>query len=334
MDGGREVNMETKVLRGHEAIALGAQLIANGEIVAFPTETVYGLGANAFDEVAVKKIFEAKGRPQDNPLIVHVSCKEDIYPLVDNVDERCEKLIDAFMPGPITIIMKKKDCIPDSVTAGLGNVGIRMPLDKTAREFIHACGCPIAAPSANRSTRISPTLAEHVFEDMDGRIPLIIDGGDSTVGIESTIVDMTRETPTILRPGAITLEMLEGVLGKVSAFKQKSEIKIALAPGMKYKHYAPKCDMVIVTDCDKIGEIYDNNVDKDPIIICRRATRYGNRRAIELGESDEEVCRNIYGALHTGEQIAGYIISEDFEDEGIGGSVMNRLNKASGGHKI
>ena len=150
MDGGREVNMETKVLRGHEAIALGAQLIANGEIVAFPTETVYGLGANAFDEVAVKKIFEAKGRPQDNPLIVHVSCKEDIYPLVDNVDERCEKLIDAFMPGPITIIMKKKDCIPDSVTAGLSNVGIRMPLDKTAREFIHACGCPIAAPSANR----------------------------------------------------------------------------------------------------------------------------------------------------------------------------------------
>lgn len=327
--------MRTLIMQGEEALRRGAELIREGEVVAFPTETVYGLGANALDEVAVKKIFEAKGRPQDNPLIVHVSCVDEIYGLVEDVSDGAKKVIEAFMPGPITVIMKKKDIIPSSVTAGLQNVGIRMPKNEIARAFISECGCPIAAPSANRSTRISPTTAKHVFEDMDGRIPLIIDGGDSDVGIESTIIDMTRETPTILRPGAITADMLATVLGEVKTFTGKV-ISVAPAPGMKYKHYAPKCDMVIATEHDKAAEEYRSKTaeGRNPVIICRSSAPYQGMRVLALGESDEEVCRKIYAAMHTAEEIADYIICEDFSDNGIGGSVMNRLNKASGGKKI
>lgn len=327
--------MMTEIMNGREAIIKGAMLIKKGEVVAFPTETVYGLGANALDESAVLKIFEAKGRPQDNPLIVHVASFDAIEELVEEIDDNARRVIEAFMPGPITVIMRKKDIIPDSVTAGLKNVGIRMPMSEIAREFIKECGCPIAAPSANRSTHISPTSAKHVFNDMNGRIPLIIEGGSSNVGIESTIIDMTREIPTILRPGAITESMLLNVLGKVMTFKGKV-ISVAPAPGMKYRHYAPKCDTVVAENAFSARSGYDGAKEKGhaPVIIARKRDAYGDRNVIELGESDEDVCRNIYGALHDAEEKYDYIITEDFGEEGVCGSVMNRVNKASGGKRI
>ncbi|MCI8729447.1 MAG: threonylcarbamoyl-AMP synthase [Clostridia bacterium] len=332
---GGNILMTTKIMKGKDAIEEGARLINSGGIVAFPTETVYGLGANALDEEATLKIFEAKGRPQDNPLIVHVASVDDIPKLVEEISEGARRVIDAFMPGPITVIMKKSDAIPNSVTAGLRNVGIRMPVNETAREFIRACGCPIAAPSANRSTRISPTSAEHVYEDMNGRIPLIIDGGASDVGIESTIIDMTRDTPTILRPGAITESMLLSVLSEVRTFQGKV-ISAAPAPGMKYRHYAPRCETVVASDVESAISGYDRAKEegRDPVIVARSHEAYGDRNVIELGKSDEEVCRNIYSALHRGETEHDYIIIEDFGDGGIGDSVMNRVNKASGGKRI
>ena len=202
-----------------ESIEEAAQLIRDGELVGMPTETVYGLGANALDETAVRKIFAAKGRPADNPLIVHVSCLDEIVPLVKYIPESAKRLMEAFWPGPMTLILPKSDAIPSVVSAGLDTVGIRLPQSEAARALIRAAGRPIAAPSANRSGRPSPTTAQHVFEDMDGRIPLILDGGASEVGVESSVIDATGETPIILRPGGITPEMVEAVLGRVRAPK-------------------------------------------------------------------------------------------------------------------
>ena len=208
--------MKTELLKvNEESVALGARLIREGELVGFPTETVYGLGANALDARAVAKIFEAKGRPQDNPLITHVACVEEIPPLVRTIPAAARKLMEAFWPGPMTLILPKADCIPDAVSAGLDTVGIRLPANADARRLIRAAGCPIAAPSANRSGRPSPTTALHVLEDMDGRIPLILDGGACQVGVESSVIDATGEVPVILRPGGITPEMVERVLGHV-----------------------------------------------------------------------------------------------------------------------
>lgn len=325
--------MRTLVLKGKEAIEKGAELIASGEVVAFPTETVYGLGADAFNEEAVKKIFAAKGRPSDNPLIVHIADISALDGLVEDVSEAAKSVISAFMPGPITVIMKKSEKVPLSVTAGLDTVGIRMPSHVVAREFIKACGTPIAAPSANRSTHISPTSAEHVFEDMDGRIPLIIDGGDCEVGIESTIIDMSTDVPTILRPGAVTSEMLAEVLGAVKTFSGK--VVVAKAPGMKYKHYSPSCETVVAKDVGSAVKAYDDAEEKGlkPVIIARSSTaeKLGGRTHIDLGSSDAEVCRNIYAALHRAEKIAGFIVCEHFGEKGVCGSVMNRVMKSAGG---
>lgn len=328
--------MRTLVLKGNEAIKKGAELIALGEVVAFPTETVYGLGADAFNEEAVKKIFAAKGRPSDNPLIVHIADVSGLDGLVEEVSEGAKSVISAFMPGPITVIMKRSKMVPVSVTAGLDTVGIRMPSHPVAREFIKECGTPIAAPSANRSTHISPTSAAHVFEDMDGRIPLIIDGGDCEVGIESTIIDMSTDVPTILRPGAITAEMLAKVLGAVKTFSGK--VVVAKAPGMKYKHYAPSCETVVATDVDSAVKAYDEAAEKGlgPVIIARSSTaeKLGGRTHIDVGDTDAEVCRNIYAALHRAEKIAGFIICEHFGDKGVCGSVMNRVMKSAGGKTV
>ncbi|MDE6189168.1 MAG: threonylcarbamoyl-AMP synthase, partial [Clostridia bacterium] len=221
--------MQTKTVTLNEGLEEAVELIKDGEVVAFPTETVYGLGANALDGSAVKKIFAAKGRPMDNPLIVHVAAKADIDKLAANVSAQARSVIDAFMPGPITVILNKSDIVPDEVSAGLSTVGIRFPAHEVAQEFIRACGVPIAAPSANTSTKISPTTAKHVYDDLQGRIPLILEGGNSEVGIESTIIDMSGDTPTILRPGAITADMLAEVLGEVKTFSGK--IIVAKAPG-------------------------------------------------------------------------------------------------------
>ena len=205
--------MKTQILpAGREAYEMSAELLRAGQLVAFPTETVYGLGANALNEKAVRSIFEAKGRPADNPLIVHICHQEQLNPLVE-MPPMAERLIDAFWPGPLTLLFPRKSCIPNIVTAGLSTVAVRMPSHPAAKAMLEACGLPVAAPSANRSGRPSPTTAHHVFEDMDGLIPLILDGGACEVGLESTVLDLCHGDPCILRPGGVTRNMLENVLG-------------------------------------------------------------------------------------------------------------------------
>ncbi len=328
--------METKLLEGTEAIDLGAKLILDGEVVVFPTETVYGLGADAFNVDAVKKIYLAKGRPSDNPLIVHIWDKSQIKDLVSYISETANKLIDAFMPGPITIIMPKADAVPKEVTGGLNTVGIRMPSHKVANAFLKACNKPIAAPSANVSTHISPTTAEDVYEDMKGRVPLIIQGGASDVGIESTIIDTTTEIPTILRPGFITQEDIANVLGVCESFKGK--VTVAKAPGMKYKHYAPSCTMVIAESFESMIKEYDAKKAEglNPIIIARDDViqKLNGQRYIDAGVDATQTMRNIFRAMHEGQKIADYIICQDFGQDGKNGSVMNRVNKAAGGVRV
>ncbi|MCQ2516136.1 MAG: threonylcarbamoyl-AMP synthase [Saccharofermentans sp.] len=231
-----------------DGLSKAAKLLSDGNVVAFPTETVYGLGADATNSDAVKKIFEAKGRPSDNPLIVHISDKSQINELVEEITPVAKKLIDNFMPGPITVIMRKSSKIPSEVSAGLNTVGIRMPSHKVALEFLSLCGCPVAAPSANLSGSPSPTTAMHVKNDMDGYVAAIVDGGDSNVGLESTVVDATGDIPVILRPGAITSEMIDEALSTTTAYAGALEAgSIPPAPGMKYRHYAPGCPVEIIT---------------------------------------------------------------------------------------
>ncbi|MBR0113037.1 MAG: threonylcarbamoyl-AMP synthase [Clostridia bacterium] len=227
-----------------------AEILQSGGIVAIPTETVYGLAANALDPGAVKKIFEAKGRPQDNPLIVHVSSLEEIPPLVSKISPALYPLAEKFWPGPLTLIMKKSDLVPDEVTAGLDTVAIRMPSHPAAREIIRKSGLPLAAPSANASGRPSPTKASHVKEDLDGRIDAVIDGGDCSVGVESTVISLVSDPPVLLRPGGISPAQLEEVLGKIeishAVFEKLAEGEKAQSPGMKYKHYAPKAKVTLI----------------------------------------------------------------------------------------
>lgn len=326
--------METLIESGDYAIEKGAQLIKAGEVVAFPTETVYGLGGNALDPACVAKIYAAKGRPADNPLIVHVAKIEDIYPLVKEFSDRNRKVVQQFMPGPITLLFPKSEIIPDSVTAGLSTVGIRMPKSAIARKFIEKCSVPIAAPSANASTRVSPTTAKHVYEDMKGRIPLIIDGGDSEVGIESTVLDLTGKIPTILRPGAITPEMLAEVIGSVRTHKGEI-ISSAPAPGMKYKHYAPTVPMVVASNMDSLIAEYDDKKAQGlkPLCLIRgQAVPFiGDRNYVNLGMTDSEVCRNIYKTMRDSEKVCDYIICIHLGENGLCKSVMNRVLKASGG---
>ena len=328
--------METKLLEGTSAIDLGAKLILDGEVVVFPTETVYGLGADAFNADAVKKIYIAKGRPSDNPLIVHIYDKSQINDLVSYIPDMAQKLVDAFMPGPITIIMPKADSVPTEVTGGLQTVGIRMPSHKVANAFLRACKTPIAAPSANVSTHISPTTAEDVYEDMKGRVPLIIQGGASDVGIESTIIDTTAEIPTILRPGFITQEDIAKVLGVCESFK--GQVTIAKAPGMKYKHYAPLCPMVIAESFESMIKEYAKKKEEgfNPIIIARDDViqKLQGQRYIDVGVDATQTMRNIFRAMHEGQNIADYIICQDFGQDGKNASVMNRVNKAAGGVRV
>ena len=233
-----------------EELGEAAGILRSGGLVAFPTETVYGLGGNALDEDAAGKIYAAKGRPSDNPLIAHVSCMEEVAPLVKEIPEAGRKLMEAFWPGPLTMIFPKSEKVPYGTTGGLDTVAIRMPDDPVANRLIALAGVPVAAPSANTSGRPSPTTADHVWQDMNGRIDMIIDGGPVGIGVESTIVDVSSAVPAVLRPGAITMEMLEEVLGEVSVDPAilgplSADVR-PKAPGMKYKHYAPKADLTLV----------------------------------------------------------------------------------------
>lgn len=278
-------------------------ILANGGLVAFPTETVYGLGANAFDAAAVQGIFAAKGRPSDNPLIVHVADKADVAALVTEIPEKAKILMDAFWPGPISMIMKKSDKISDFISAGRDTVAVRMPQNAVAREIIRAAGVPIAAPSANTSGKPSPTEAAHVHEDLFGKIDMIVDGGSCAVGLESTVIDLTAAVPTVLRPGGITLDMLEAVLGEVHAGKgSATEAEAPKCPGMKYKHYAPKAEVTVLEykhDCHaqltKLVQTSDGKVgilaDGEDYTDC------GAALCIQGGDSAEAYATNLFDAL-------------------------------------
>jgi L-threonylcarbamoyladenylate synthase len=320
-------------------------VIREGGLVAFPTETVYGLGANALDEEAVKKIFVAKGRPQDNPLIVHVA-DFDLEPLVKNIPEVAVKLMESFWPGPLTIILEKSELIPDVTSAGLSSVGIRMPSNNISRELIRAAGVPIAAPSANISGRPSPTEASRCVEDLEGRVDFILGGGSCQVGLESTIVDCTSNPPCVLRPGGVTLDMLRKVDSAIyidPAVMKKAEGNFKpKAPGMKYRHYAPKAAMKIVQgDLQKtieiIKEIVQNSIDENKqvgILATEESIdKYPQGMVISLGSrmDVESIGKNLFEALRRFDDAGvDIILSEAFEEDGFGTAVMNRLKKSAG----
>ena len=322
-----------------------ALLLKEGKTVIFPTETVYGLGANALDEEAVNKIYEAKGRPSDNPLIVHIYNKEDINKLADNISEKAIKVMDAFWPGPITIVLNKKDIVPKTTSGGLNTVAIRMPAHKIAQALIKESGIPIAAPSANISGRPSPTKGAHVKDEMQGRVSGIILGDDCNYGLESTVLDMTEDTPMILRPGSITKEDLENLIGEVlldPSLEKKEDNKKAKAPGMKYTHYSPNAEVYIVSG-DKenvvnevnrrIKENSNNNLKTG--VMCLEENKYKyDGFCISLGKTLDEVGSNLFGTLiEMDNNNIDIIYSEEFPNEGVGRAIMNRLLK-SAGYKI
>lgn len=323
--------MITKV-GGAEYVEEAARLIREGEVVAFPTETVYGLGASAFDERAVAKIFAAKGRPQDNPLIVHIADTGMLSKVAVDIPDGARKLFEKFSPGPLTVILKKAPEIPFTVTANLNTVGIRIPSHPIAAALIKASGVGIAAPSANTSKRISPTTAEHVLEDMNGKIPMILDGGACAVGIESTIVDMTKDVPVVLRPGAITVGMLSEVLGTVRTFT--GEVKIAEAPGMKYTHYAPVVPCYLAATPAAATRFLSET--PGAVVIGRDGFVEGvfGGDKIALGKDAESMERSVYAAMRRAEKIYKAIAVELPSDTGLDASVKNRLMKSSGGKII
>lgn len=329
-----------------EAIARAGEILRNGGLVAFPTETVYGLGANALDEEAARKTYAAKGRPSDNPLIVHIARFEDLEKVAEHISEKAWKLARTFWPGPMTLIFDKTDIVPHGTTGGLDTVAVRMPVNRIAQEIILAGGGFISAPSANTSGRPSPTTAQHVKEDLDGKIEMILDGGEARIGVESTIVDMTVEPPMILRPGAVTREMLEETIGEVGidiTLKQGvSEDRAPKAPGMKYKHYAPKADLklivgkpdVVVQAIRKLSEEQEEAGIRVGIIATEEAKDYYKRGIVKVIGSrgdDAAIAKHLYGILREfDEEDVRYIYSEEFHTEGIGAAIMNRLLKAAG----
>ena len=271
--------MVTRILDAENGLDEAVSLLKAGELVAFPTETVYGLGADAFNGDAVKKIFEAKGRPQDNPLIVHIASVEQAAEVARDIPDEFYILAREFMPGPLTVVLPKSDAVPGVVTAGGDTVAVRMPSHPVARRLI-AASMPLAAPSANRSKHISPTTARHVLDDLDGRVPLILDGGECGVGIESTVLDLTSAVPTVLRPGAVTEEMIAEILGRVGSLSPGAVIGRAKSPGMKYTHYAPSVPAVVAMSEEAAFARYDEG---------GRETRAAHDRAPPRGSGRESV---------------------------------------------
>ena len=345
--------MDTKVLKVNEDKLLGNELcsavtiLRDGGLVAFPTETVYGLGADALDESAAKKIYEAKGRPSDNPLIVHIANVDALEKLAVEIPAAAYDLAKAFWPGPLTMILKKSPVVPYGTTGGLDTVAIRMPNHKLALKLISESGLYLAAPSANSSGKPSPTLAQHVVHDLKGRIDMVIDGGKAVIGLESTIIDLTSETPCILRPGFITKSMLESVIGPVSYDKivMMKEVDASVkpkAPGMKYKHYAPYGDLTIFEgNSDKVVERINNEVKLAVVagkrvgIIATDETKalypVGFVKSIGTRRNEETIASSLYEILRDFDDLKTELIfSESFYDEQLGQAIMNRLIKASG----
>lgn len=325
-----------------DLISLFATMLADGKTVIFPTETVYGLGANALDEDAATKIYQAKGRPSDNPLLVHVADKEDVYDLVENIDDRAKLLMDKFWPGPLTIVFKKKAIIPDRTSGGLDTVAIRMPSDQVARDLIRQAGVPIAAPSANISGRPSPTKPEHIIRDMDGRVDGILVGGPCDYGVEYTIIDLSEDLAMVLRPGSITLEMLGEVLGRVDldpSLKNKDDNIRAKAPGMKYKHYSPQAQVYIVKADDlegfaeRVDSLCEDNAKKGlkiGVMTMNYDQHSYQAKVFDLGGSYTEVAKNLFDSLiGLDRESIDIAYVPYFEERGIGVAIMNRLKKAA-----
>ncbi len=339
--------METKVLQAdsREAIELASRLFSEGQTVGFPTETVYGLGANALNREAVLSIFAAKGRPADNPLIVHIWHEEQMEGLC-RIPEGAQKLMDAFWPGPLTMLFYRTEKVPAEVTAGLPTVAVRMPSMPCTRKLLEACGLPIAAPSANRSGRPSPTTAAHVLEDMNGRIPLILDGGPCQVGLESTVLDLTHGQPTILRPGGITREMIADVLHREvalagSILRPLGENEQALSPGMRYKHYAPKGTVTLVegAEADVLKTLRDRCLKdraegRKSCVLCFtehvEALQGCDPHDIGSEKDDRQVAHRLFDTLRALDQEGmETVYSEVMPPEGVGLAVMNRLGRAA-----
>lgn len=331
-----------------EAIQKAGKILKEGGLVAFPTETVYGLGGNALDPAASMKIYAAKGRPSDNPLIVHIADLKDLARITTEIPEGAQILAKKYWPGPLTMILPKADVVPKETTGGLDSVAVRFPSDRIAQELIKAAGGFVAAPSANTSGRPSPTMAEHVEEDLGDAIEMIIDGGQVGIGLESTIVDFTEDVPVVLRPGYISLEMLREVLGEVRMDKglliTDSSVR-PKAPGMKYRHYAPKADLSIVEGpqeevIDRINRLTREAAAKGlkAGIIATDETRaqYANGLVLSIGSREEEetIAHHLYEVLRDFDEAdVNVIYSEAFYTPRMGQAIMNRLLKAAG-HKI
>lgn len=327
--------METKILTTSPAdLETAGRILQHGGLVAFPTETVYGLGANALDEAAVRSIYAAKGRPSDNPLIVHIAAKEDIVPLVQAVPPAAQALMDAFFPGPLTIVLKKSKLVPDTTSGGLDTVAVRMPDNAVARAVIQASGVPVAAPSANTSGLPSPTKAQHVRDDMTGKIDAIVDGGDCTFGVESTVLTLATATPTILRPGAVTKEMLEQVIGTVAlapaVLHEMPQGEVAASPGMKYKHYSPKARIVLV-DADK--EAYEAfvNTRQNAFALCFDGDAVTIPHLTYGSENDDlSQARELFERLRQLDaRGARKVYARMPHKDGVGMAVYNRLIRAA-----
>ncbi len=347
----RRIRMDSHKI-DRTALRQAADLIRSGELVAFPTETVYGLGADAMNPEAAGKIYKAKGRPSDNPLIVHIACYEDLLLITDQVPLQARVLADTFWPGPLTMIIHKNGSVPRETTGGLDTVAVRMPGHPVALALIAQSGCLIAAPSANTSGKPSPTRAEHVSADLDGKIPMILDAGPVGIGIESTIIDLTDDIPTILRPGYITRDMLESALcGEVRVDpgivvsehgETVGEGARPKAPGMRYRHYAPKAELTLVegeTDCvvDEINRLVSEikSEGKKAGVIATDETKSAYRAdhvtSIGARADEEAIARRLYQILREFDRLdVDVIYSECFDTPRMGGAIMNRLKKAAG----
>ncbi|TYQ14680.1 UNVERIFIED_CONTAM: translation factor SUA5 [Acetivibrio alkalicellulosi] len=344
--------MKTEILKINrdnidiDKIKYAAKVLREGGLVAFPTETVYGLGANALNEKSLKKIFEAKGRPSDNPLIVHIADKKDVYQLTLDISEYAEKLMDMFWPGALTLVFKKDSKVPDIVTAGLSTVALRMPQHPIALELIREAKVPVAAPSANVSGRPSPTSSKHVIEDLNGKVDVIIEGGNANIGVESTVIDATLWPPVVLRPGGISIEQLKDAIGHINVdpalFKEDGDKFVPKSPGMKYKHYAPKAEVIVIEGevlkvAGKINTLIEEYKCKGilPGVLSTKQTRsfYKCEHVVSVGDrlEPETIAANLFKALRDFDDMGVQVIlAEAVESTGIGLAIMNRMKKAAG----
>lgn len=339
--------MQTKILKVNNTkpqismIRQAARLIQKGEIVAFPTETVYGLGADALNPLAVKKVFEAKGRPADNPLIIHIHDKKDLKKLARDIPEITEKITEKFWPGPLTVVLKKSKIVPKITTGGLDTVAVRMPKNKIASLLIKESGVPLAAPSANFFGRPSPTLAKHVSEDLSGRISMILDGGKTRIGIESTVIDLTSKTPMLLRPGGVTLEQIDGVIGAIKihpVIKGRKSKTVHRSPGMKYKHYSPNAKIILVEGTDKnvdrkilhLVSKFKKQKKRVGVMVMQKNHAYKADLVRFVGDSPGKIAANLFKVFREfDDEKIDIILAQGIDREGLGLGVMNRLGKAA-----